>query len=104
VDSFAAFDFFVTAYHMVEWLHPGKSNESKREQLKGSSNLLQTISHLANGAKHFQATHKQHASVKDATVTRGAFDSAAFSSDAFYVGELRVELDGDVSHANLVPR
>jgi hypothetical protein len=97
MDSFAAFDFFVTAHHMPEWLHPGKSNKSKREQLESNSNLLQTVSHLANGAKHFQATHKQHASVKDATVTQGAFDAAAFSPDAFDVGELRVELDGDAA-------
>ena len=96
MDSFAAFDFFVTAYHMLEWLHPGKSNKSKREQLESSNNLLQTVSHLANGAKHFQATHKQHASVKYATVAQGTFGSA-FSPDAFDVGELRVELDGDAA-------
>jgi hypothetical protein len=96
-DSYAAFDFFLTAHHMLEWLHPGESNKGKRARMERNNHLLRTSSHLANGAKHFQATRKQHDSVKDAIVVQGAFDSTAFDSNAFDVGELQIELDGDAA-------
>jgi hypothetical protein len=95
VDSYAAFDFFVTAYHILDWLHPGDSNNTTRKQMERGSNLLQVISHLANGSKHFHVT--RHYVVKDTIVKVGAFDPAAFDPDSFDVGELRVELDGDAA-------
>src|SRR5262245_38256943 len=73
-DQCAAFDFFVTAEHMVDWLYPGDGNCTKREQERGRNVLLQVCSHIASGSKHFQATAKHHTSVKDATVEqRGAW-------------------------------
>lgn len=65
LDSYAAFDFLVTAYHMLEWRYPGKSNNAKRRQMErdGKSKLLWVCSHLANGSKHFQATRRD--AVKD---------------------------------------
>jgi hypothetical protein len=97
IDSYAALDFFVTAYQMLNWLHPGGSNKAKRKQMERDSNLLQIISHLANGSKHFQATHPQHVSVKDTNVKISGFDPNSFDSKVFDVGELRVELDGEAA-------
>lgn len=97
LDSCAAFDFFVTAYHMLEWRYPGKSNTRKRAETESNSILLQVCSHLANGSKHFKATAAKHVSVKDATVEPGAFGPSAFDPNAFDAGELRVELDGEAA-------
>jgi len=62
-DAYAAFDFFVTAYHMLDWLHPiptGKAAQKKNDEARSAeetgSILLQVCSHIANGVKHFQAT------------------------------------------------
>ncbi|SAL86458.1 hypothetical protein AWB74_07710 [Caballeronia arvi] len=57
---YAAFDFFVTTEHVVDWLHPNDNDADKanRSALRQSSILLQVVSHLANGGKHFQVTHK----------------------------------------------
>lgn len=92
VDSYTAFDFFVTAYHMLEWRHP---DNAKRRQMErdGKSKLLWVCSHLANGSKHFQATRRD--AVKDTIVHEGPFDDAF--ADAFDVSELRVELDGEAA-------
>jgi hypothetical protein len=60
-DEYAAFDFFVTAEHMVDWHLPG--NPAAQRALRQSEVLLQVVSHIANGAKHFSATAKQHKSV-----------------------------------------
>jgi len=59
-DQYAAFDFFVTADHIVDWLHP--TDEPARRKLR-SGPLLRIASHLANGSKHFEATAKHHRSV-----------------------------------------
>jgi hypothetical protein len=90
VDSHAAFDFFVTAYHMLEWKYPNGDGRTQTYL----ENWFQVCRHLANGAKHFQAVRGN--SVKNTLVHKGAFDQNAFSH-AFDVSELRVELDGEAA-------
>ena len=60
-DQYAAFDFFVTAEHIIDWIHP--NNKVARETLRSSSPLLRITSHLANGGKHFEAKFTHHRSV-----------------------------------------
>ena len=61
LDQYAAFDFFVTAEHIVDWLHP--TDEPARRVLRSSRPLLRITSHLANGSKHFEASAKHHRSI-----------------------------------------
>lgn len=67
-DQYAAFDFFVTAEHIVDWCHPVSGQDRKR--LRARSPLLRIVSHIANGAKHFETTAKLHCSVTDIDVFR----------------------------------
>ena len=39
-NTYLAFNFFVTAEHIKDWLHPGKANKANRVQLENSENLL----------------------------------------------------------------
>ena len=95
LDPYAAFDFFVTAEHLVDWTYP--NDRTKQRQVRNSSVLLETCSHIANGSKHFEATAKHHKSVKDASVYRGVFDPRIFQNDAFDVSQLRLHLQGDAA-------
>jgi hypothetical protein len=61
LDVYAAFDFFVTAEHMVDWRWPNQS--ALRHQAR-SQEPLATVSHLASGGKHFAAEAKHHRSVQ----------------------------------------
>jgi hypothetical protein len=97
LDVDAAFDFFVTAYHMLDWLHPGPGNSHKRKEIEDHSVLLQVTSHLANGSKHFEATASKHKSVAKTVSRPGGFQPGAFQANAFDVGELVVHLEGDVA-------
>jgi hypothetical protein len=63
-NHYAAFDFFSTAEHLVDWLHPGKENKDFRKQLRNSSSILRVVSHVANGSKHFRADAPHHKSVE----------------------------------------
>jgi hypothetical protein len=65
LDVDLAFNFFVTAEHILDWKYPGRANKSNRETLRNAEVLLQVTSHLASGAKHFDVEAKHHTSVKD---------------------------------------
>jgi hypothetical protein len=75
VDADAAFNFFVTAEHMLDWIYPGKANQQKRTEAREKSALLRVCSHLATGAKHFVVEYKHHDSV-DATALRSGYATA----------------------------
>ena len=66
-DQYAAFDFFVTAEHIVDWIHP--DDRKARESVRSGSSLLIT-SHLANGVKHFEVKAVHHQSVADVEKSR----------------------------------
>ena len=62
-NPYLAFNFFVTAEHLLDWIYPGYENKAKREAEREAEVLLQICSHLASGAKHFVAEAKHHTSV-----------------------------------------
>jgi hypothetical protein len=74
-DAFAAFDFFVAAEHMVDWRYPSPSDARARAKIR-SVDPGKTVSDLANGAKHFEATASRHRSVTDVS-TEDALGTAA---------------------------
>ena len=107
-DVYAAFDFFVTAEHILDWLYPDTpdaSQKRKREKARSSSKVLQITSHIASGAKHFVALGKHHKSVAALEQKGGgfgamAFSPRAFSPAAFQMSGLHVHLDGgSIVHA-----
>lgn len=85
LDQGAAFDFLVTAYHMLEWAYTGHS--AKRSTMEKDTILLKVASQLANGAKHFHRYGE----------TRWRFQVGAFQSDAFDIGRLEIRLEGDAA-------
>lgn len=70
LDAYAAFDFFVTAEHMPDWLHPPANDhqeEARRPQLRRqirAEPLFAVVSHIANNAKHFEARNPRHTHVR----------------------------------------
>ncbi len=56
-DVYAAFDFFVTAEHIPDWIND--------KSIKKGNDLLMVVSHVANGAKHFEVSKKRHKSVTE---------------------------------------
>ena len=64
-NPYLAFNFVVTAEHMLDWVHPGPANEKIRRARRDSEPLLALISHLASGAKHFAFLLPHHKAVED---------------------------------------
>jgi hypothetical protein len=87
LDAFAAYDFFVTAFHLSEW--PPK--------VSIDPTLLVLLKHLAAGAKHSKPTDPRLKSVTDGKTTGGAFQPDALQHNVFDAGRLVIELDGDAA-------
>lgn len=90
-DRYAAFDFFVTARHVPDWLYP--KDEAKRTALFQGSVELRVCRHIAEGAKHFEPTDKRHKQVGDTAVSPPAFQAGAFQRGAFQTGGISIKLD-----------
>ncbi len=98
-DSYAAFDFFVTAFHMKDW--PPVGTPAPCTDSDYGKELRKVCSHLANGLKHFEV-HRHH-SVKGTELVGSAFDPHAFSPETFPVGYLVVHLEEDAAKALGMP-
>jgi hypothetical protein len=96
-DTHAAFDFFVTAHHMADWVHPGDQNTAAMTTLRKSSPLLQAVSNIANSWKHFIVDPKRHRSVRQVDAPDGGFDSGGFDPHGFDTDALSVTFDGDAA-------
>ena len=102
-NTYVAFNFFVTAEHMLDWLYPKSTNKLKRTQERKKEVLIQICSHVANGAKHFEVEASHHRTVSNLEKVGGYFPSSYFPSSYFprryfSKGGLVVQLEGNAKH------
>jgi hypothetical protein len=99
-NSYIALNFFFTAEHMKDWVYPGRANEQKRIDLQDANPILQIVSHLANGAKHYKVEAKHHKSVADMIRFGSHFPEKNIPSgqpvpEHYPKGILKIQLRGD---------
>ena len=70
-NSDAAFNFFVTAWHLLEWRYPKNKNSELRGRIRDSEPILQVCEHLAVGAKHFAPENSNLSAVSSTEETTG---------------------------------
>ncbi len=99
-DEYAAFDFFVTAEHMVDW-HLPNDNAAQRK-LRASETLLQITSHIANGAKHFSVTDARHKSVL--SVSMEAYAESGYAESGYFADAIEVALSQEEAQALGAPK
>jgi hypothetical protein len=99
VNSHVAFDFCVTAWHLVEWHFP---QVAARKAFCTDHPVLSICEHLAVGAKHFEPKDRKLTSVAttgNVTVSLpGAWKPTAWAKGS-WGGELVVYLEGDAAVA-----
>lgn len=94
-DTYLAYNFFVTAEHMLDWLFPGDvgtEGPSDRAKERKSQVLLQVVSNLANGAKHFEPNPERHDTVSHVDESGSSFGEGSFGVGP-YGGGLIVTLE-----------
>jgi hypothetical protein len=74
-DTWLAFNFFVTAEHLPDWL-------GKRDLVQKFA-ILRIASHVANGAKHFKLNDSRHQSITGTEKSRYLEDEY-YQSGYFY--------------------
>jgi hypothetical protein len=93
--SYVAYDFFVTGWHLLEWLYP--HDESRRNTLRDEHPILQVCEHLAVGAKHFGPTNRHLNSVKESGRSSHwpeGFFHEGYWPEGYWRDALTVELSG----------
>jgi hypothetical protein len=73
-DAYAAFDFFVSARHMPEWIFPG--NRVKCDALFNSHVELRICRHIADSGKHYIVKDPQHKQIKATEGTKSAWGNS----------------------------
>lgn len=81
-DSYAAFDFFVTANHMVHWCWPNARVQQR--ELRRTESIPRICEHLADGAKHF-LLNRPHSGVADIQHVDAPREPTANLPDGLYV-------------------
>lgn len=94
-DVYAAFDFVITAWHLLEWRYPG--DEAQQKEVRQQYPIVELCEHLAVRSKHYQPTQKRHrtarASRRDSVWKRGVWAPGAWAP-GFWKDELMIELAG----------
>lgn len=88
-DSYTAFNLFVTLEHLPDWL-------GQREPLRKNGEwnvILRTVSHVANGAKHFDVDDHRHQSVTNLEET--GYAEPGYVEDGYVGNELTIWLSPD---------
>lgn len=99
-NPYKCYNFFVTAWHLLEWQYPGKENEPFRTKEKQNNLILQVCEHLAIGAKHFEPTRKNLKSVGSSGkggVWAEGFWAPGFWADGTWATWLQVKLENEAS-------
>jgi hypothetical protein len=92
--QYAAFDFFLTANHLPDWLVAAKGGSKTAWRNYADEPLVGAI---ANGGKHFTVNDPRYQTASDGAIHEGAFDSNVFDRSAFDVDGLEIEnIDGSI--------
>ena len=95
-NSYAMFDFFVTADHLLDWAYPGRVNTERRSEMRRSEALLAIVNAISAGAKHFIAEAPHHDPGTRVSASgrfdHRSFDPARFSPQYFDFGRIKVKL------------
>jgi hypothetical protein len=107
LNAYVAWNFFVTAEHLPDWLAraggPRLPKGFSYGKFKQETPLLRICSHLASGGKHFRPKEKEHTSVAS-TRQRLAFVEPGFVEPGFFESPvLMVDLTPDEQQALSLP-
>lgn len=86
-DTRTAFNFFVTAEHLPDWL-------GKRDLVKKNP-ILRIVSHIANGAKHLHLDESRHKSVT--TAKKSHYVEAGYVEPGYFYEPLLIHLSEEES-------
>jgi hypothetical protein len=101
-DVFSAFDFVVTAWHLLEWRHPGNEGKNQRRTLLEHNPILAVCEHLCVSGKHYAPSDPRidavGASFRSSAWARGAWAPGSWAKGVWR-DELLIDLSGPAADA-----
>jgi len=101
-DVFAAFDFLVTAWHLLEWKHPGRDGKTQRDSLWQQFPILALCEHLCVSGKHYEPKDPKlqalQGSFRDSAWRRGSWAPGVWAKGVWR-DDLVIELSGSAKAA-----
>lgn len=93
LNVYLAFNFFVTSYHLVDWVFEGKTSKGCSERkLFEESSLVRINYHICNGAKHFEPKkNNKNNSVKEIEDTGYADND--YCSEKYFENDILIYLE-----------
>lgn len=95
-NAYHAYNFFVTAWHLLEWKI--LEDHSARKEMRDKNPILQVCEHLAIGAKHFEPDNPKLESVNE-TKRNSVWGDGVWAEGAWKEGVwanwLTISLSGD---------
>jgi hypothetical protein len=95
LSQYAAFDFFITAHHLHEWLRKSRRSREGRRYEKLGGGLQRICEQIANGSKHFLPKPEQNPDVAETRLHEGPF-SQDFSEE-HDISRLEIALEGEAA-------
>jgi hypothetical protein len=91
-NTYKAFNFVITAYHLLEWIAPKPIGGQNVEwpQIKQNIQHLKVCEQLANGAKHFEVDKKRHKSVK--TLKSDGYVEEGYVEEGYFEEQIIITL------------
>ena len=87
--QYAAFDFFVTAEHLADWMQRARGGTLAAHKRYADGAV---VSHLANGAKHFRVD--RHEAVRDTRILPGTkYGGAKYGASKYGASALVIDLE-----------
>ncbi len=88
-DTYLAFNFFVTAYHMIDWIFEAKHHEERSDL--NNEPIMKICNHIVSGIKHFVPGSKRHNSVVEIEKERYVEDG--YAEEGYFEDPILIYLD-----------
>lgn len=95
-DSYAAFDFFVTAHHLPEWLY-SSSGGDQLKTLRRTDKLLKLVRDIADGGKHLVLDRLPPGSAAGTAVLDSRYGLGPMGVGNYARGDLLIHLHEDAA-------
>ncbi len=95
-NSYHAFNFFVTGYHLADWIFKGETRSDDYKNFIKSNIELFLTSQIANGAKHFSLKSKDYSDDKRgiSRIKSESYYEKGYIEDGFIMDELIMRIKG----------
>ncbi len=89
---YVAFNFFVTAYHLIDWIFEGQYTEERT--VLNRKPIVKLCNHVANGIKHFETKAKRHNSVDE--IKKDRYIEEGYVAEGYVESPIVIYLDDNM--------